>query len=176
MVQGEGGGTAGGGWTGGYGQGGTISFRYRLRGWKWTWDSKPDDPRLWTGHGAYYDLGTSGYTYGSNTDAMSAARVIGDSNPLVIDIYVECDTAGFAGGYYQYNARERDAKNAPAAEANAAYEVYITPGTLDLPEAGGGTTGPGVAIPWGGLFVVGLVLVFGVIIINYFTKGKVEVS
>jgi len=155
MMQGQGGGSDPG-VTGGYGQGGTISFRYRLRGWQWTWDSKTGDPRTWTGHGAYYDLANSGYVYGSNSDAMAAGKAVGDANPAVIDIYVECDTKGFAGAYYAYTQRDQDAKNAAAAEKEAAYEEYIKTGNLELPEGPGEPVGRN---QWLGLIVIGLIIV-----------------
>jgi hypothetical protein len=140
------------GFGGGSGQGGALGFRYRLRGWKWTWDSKTGDPRTWTGHGDYYDLAASGYTYGSNADALAAGKAVGDSNPAVIDIYVECDTPGFAGAYYAYTQRDQDAKNAPSKESNAAYEEYIKEGKLELPQ-------PSTASPFLGLIVIGLIIV-----------------
>ena len=153
MVQGQGGGDPGTPWTGGQGQGGTISYRYRLRGYQWTWDTKTGDPRTWTGHGDYVELANSGYTYGSNADALAAGKAVGDANPAVLDVTVDCDTAGFAGAYYSYSQRDQDAKNAPAAEKEAAYEEYIKTGTLDLPEEPVGRN------QWLGLIVIGLIIV-----------------
>lgn len=172
-MQGQGEGGGGYGFGEGYGQGGTIGFRFRLRGWAWAWTSQVGDPRNWTGTGDYYDIQVSSYGYGSADDAMAAGRAIGDTDARVVDIYVECDTAGFAGAYYSYNARDQAAKNAPAAEKAAAYEAWRDQGTLDL--GGGGDGGAPGKIPWGPLVLLVIVVGAGILFINWLTKGKAEV-
>ena len=163
------------GWGEGYGPGSgqvaDMGFRYRLTGYLWTWDDKSAaDPRLWRGHGAEFDISATPYTYGSAIDALEAGKAVGNADVSVMRVFSESNyPTQFAGRQYTYTTRLQTAWNAGAKEANDAYIEY----SKDLGDVPGG---PGVAIPWGGLFVVGLVLVFGVIIINYFTRGKVEVT
>lgn len=131
---GSGGGGGGESTTGGAGEEPTLFFRFRLVGYQWTWTDKSSaDPRLWKGKGAYYDLQTSEYNYGSNDDALAAGKAVGDANTQVIQVYAESNTPGFAGKFYQYNDRMSAAINAGSAEKAAAYQEYIK-------EKGAGTT------------------------------------
>jgi hypothetical protein len=114
-----------------------MAFRYRLTGYKWTWDDKSSpDPRNWKGHGAEYDISATGYTYGSADDALAAGRVAGDADQSVMRVFAESNyPTQFAGLQYTYSDRLTTATNAGAKEANDAYEVWKnTQTTLDLPE------------------------------------------
>lgn len=146
--QGEGGGAEGGGGGGGggsseggggSGQPGDMGFRYRLTGYKWTWDDKTaEDPRSWKGHGAEYDISATDYTYGSAQDALDAGKAVGSSDTAVMRVFAESNyPSQFAGLQFTYSDRLTAATNAGAKEADDAYNEYIKTGDLDLPEPPG---------------------------------------
>ena len=147
------------GWSEGYGSGQgqvpDMGFRYRLTGYLWTWDDKTsEDPRLWKGHGAEYDISATDYTYGSATDALDAGKAVGDANMEVMRVFSESNYPSlFAGRQFTYTDRLQTAWNAGAKEANDAYELWKnTQTTLDLGEPVGRNQ-------WLGLIVIGLIIV-----------------
>lgn len=154
----------------GYGEAGTLAFRYRLVGYVWTWDSKTGDPRTWTGHGEEYDIRSVDYVFGSAADALDAGKVEGEADTSIVRVFADSNTAGFNGLQYTYSDRLTAATNAAAVESDEAYEVWRTTGDLGLHDDTPGK------IPWGQMALLAMVVIGGIIVVNLFTKGKVEVS
>jgi hypothetical protein len=155
MGQGQGnpGGSAGD-QSGGYGQAGTLSFKFTLTGYAWAWDSTEGDPRQWTGKATEPVLQVA-EGYGSAADALEAGKVIGDANPDVMKVTVTPNMSGFAGASYTYTGRWQDAINAPGKEKDAAYEAIVAGGgTLDL-----GDSSTSAGSPWLGLIVIVLIII-----------------
>jgi len=154
----------------GYGEAGTLAFRYRLVGYKWTWENKTGDPRLWTGHGEEYDIRSVDYVFGSAQDALDAGKVEGDADTSIVRVFAEPNTAGFNGLQYTYSDRLTAATNAAAVEGNEAYEIWKTTGDLGLHDDTPGK------IPWGPLVLLIIVVGIGIVFIDWMTKAKGKTS
>lgn len=120
--QGDPGGSAGG-QSGGYGEGGQLQYRYRLVGLKWVWDDKTNaDPRLWAGHSEEYDISTTGYIYGSVSDALAAGKVAGEADGNCVRVFSEPSMTGFTSEQYTWTDRYQTISNSGAKEADEAYQ------------------------------------------------------